>query len=95
MALRFRDFLPRVRRPATKGFLGLGSSPPEFDSFASAVTAAGAWLAESGIKPTQFETVVLPDMHDPGENGSIDPELVTSSEMNTSWYQFLRVWYMD
>jgi hypothetical protein len=40
-----------------------------------------------------LETVVLPNIWHPYEEGSSDPSLRASGEMSTSWHQFLRCWY--
>jgi len=54
--LMFRDFVPKQVRNA--GMFGGG----EFETFESAVAAAGEWLKAERIRPMQLETVVLPDI---------------------------------
>lgn len=85
--LHHRDFVPRMRDAG--GFF----SSPEFDSFDSAVAAAGQWIETTGVELVSVETVVLPNMHDSDEEGSRDPSLRSSGEMSSSWHQFVRVWY--
>ena len=41
------------------------------------------------------ETVVLPNIWSPYEEGSADVALGTSGEMPSHWHQFIRCWYED
>lgn len=85
--LACRDFVPRMRDEG--GFF----RQPEFEDFEQAVEAAGRWIESTGVEVVSVETVVLPNMHDSGEQGAADPSLRTSGEMSSSWHQFVRVWY--
>ena len=83
----YRDFLPRQLK--APGFF----KTAEYENFNAAVTAANDWLQRSGLQVINIETVVLPNLYNPGEEGSGDAQLRTSGEMSSHWYQFLRVWY--
>lgn len=83
----YRDFLPREMRPA--GFF----RPAEYETFPAAVAAANDWIQRNSIQVINVETVVLPNLYNPGEEGSGDADIRTSGEMASHWYQFLRVWY--
>lgn len=83
--ITFEDFAPGVvERRGTFRYSG-------FQSFEAAVQAANAWIAENGVEPIHIETVVLPNVWSPGEEGTVDAEL-PGGDMST-WYQFVRVWY--
>jgi hypothetical protein len=85
--LHHRDFVPQMRDPG--GFF----TAAEYDSFDAAVSAAGQWIDTTGVDVVTVETVVLPNIHRAGEEGSGDPALRSSGEMSSSWHQFVRVWY--
>ena len=85
--MRFQDFVPKVIQPG--GFL----RPAAYESFAECVAEAGAWIQRHGIDVINVETVVLPNIRNPGEEGPADVELHASGEMFSHWYQFVRVWY--
>jgi hypothetical protein len=83
--IRYRDFVPK----SVKGNWLQGESYEDFDA---AVSAANAWLEAENIEVEQLETVVLPNITDPGEEGSADGAIDTISGW-ARWHQFLRVWY--
>jgi hypothetical protein len=83
--MRFRDFVPE--QVNGKWYRG-----NRYESFEAAVAAAGDWVEAERVTPLQIETVVLPNIHAPGESGTTDASLGTVSGW-ASWYQFLRVWY--
>ena len=82
--LYFRDFVPKMMH---------GAQEDEYESFGQALEAANAWMKEHRVKPINVETVVLPNMWNPGEEGTVDGELSTSSQVSTTWHQFLRIWF--
>jgi hypothetical protein len=87
MTLRYKDFVPQMTKPAAI------FSPAEHESFDAALTAANRWIDENGIRVTNVETVVLPNIWSRYEQGSRDTALGTSGESPSFWHQFIRVWY--
>ncbi len=87
--LRYKDFVPKMTRPAA--FL----SPAEHESFEAALEAANRWVHENGIRVINVETVVLPNIWSRYEEGSGDTALGTSGESPSFWHQFIRVWYEE
>jgi hypothetical protein len=85
--LQHRDFVPKMTKPAA--FF----SPAEHESFDAALAEANAWIAASGVRVVNVETVVLPNIWSRYEEGSRDTALGTSGESPSFWYQFIRVWY--
>lgn len=83
--ITFEDFAPGVvERRGLFRYSG-------FQSIEAAVQAANAWIVENDIDLIHIETVVLPNVWSPGEEGTVDAEL-PGGDMST-WYQFVRVWY--
>ena len=89
--LAFRDFVPRQLRSPHFG-LSFGAIEGDYETFADAVAAARAWLAEARPTVIQIETVVLPDIWERTEAGTTDAALGTLSR-TPRWHQFVRVWY--
>ncbi len=85
--IAFKDFAPEQRSKA--GFLRAA----QYASFEVAVREAGQWIERENVTIINIETVVLPNMHSPHEEGSTDPELGQSGDFATAWNQFVRVWY--
>lgn len=90
--MQFKDFAPRFRQ-TNATFLDLKITSPEFESFDACVDAARAWIAENNVEVISIETVVLPNIYEPSEQGTTDADLETTDEVHTHWYQFVRVWY--
>lgn len=63
------------------------------ESTRDALNRANEWAKTSGVEVINIETVVLPNIHRRGEEGTEDPQLRTSVENSNEWYQFIRVWY--
>jgi hypothetical protein len=85
--LRYQDFIPL--RTAPPGFL----KPAEYEPFAAALADANEWIKENEIRVLNVETVVLPNIWSPYEEGTHDPALGTSGDSPSFWYQVIRVWY--
>jgi len=85
--LRFRDFVPEE---LTKGGLFVG---PKFEGLQDAVDTANAWIESSRIAVVSVETLLLPNIREPWEEGSTDISLGTSA--SSYWYQVIRIWYRD
>ncbi len=91
--MRFQDFAPQ-RSEAMTRFLGLSIPSAQIvGSFEECVAAARAWVEQNEVEVINVETVVLPNIYRSGEEGTSDPELRTSGDMHSRWYQFVRVWY--
>ena len=85
--IAFKDFVPTAS--TTGGFF----SQAQYERLEQTVRRANDWIKASQKKIVNVETVVLPNIHLPYEDGSTDPELRTSEGGN--WHQFIRVWYED
>ena len=90
--IAYKEFLPRQLRAPRLSF-DLGDMRGEYEHFDAAVAAANAWLAESGVKILNVETVVLPNVWSPYEEGPDDAALAAGEA--PVWNQFLRVWYEE
>jgi len=85
MTIEFEDFVPSIQK---RGFFSR-----EFEAFRECLERANRWVEENGIDVMNIETVILPNIWSPGEEGSEDPELRTSGDMISQWYQCIRIWY--
>ncbi len=85
--IQYRDFVPR--QTAALGFM----SRAEYESVEAAAAAATQWISDTAVDLVTLETVVLPNIHHPKEEGSGDADLHSTGEYLTSWHQFVRVWY--
>ena len=83
----FADFEPRELKPAR--FF----DSAEYEPMRKVLEDVNTWIEKENIDVVNVETVVLPNMHRLGEEGTQDPELRASGERSTYWYQFIRVWY--
>ena len=62
----------------------------EYEPFEAAVAAANEWLAENHVRVINLETVVLPNIWSPFEDGTTDSSLGTRGGAPSHWHQFLR-----
>ena len=85
--IAFQDFVPRQLQPA--GFL----TAAQYQPVDQTVQAANDWIRQYGVKVLNVETVVLPNVYDPGEEGTGDGDLRVSGDGRSDWYQLIRVWY--
>ncbi len=83
--IEFEDFEHRL--------VQLGRFREEMESTRDALARANEWVEQNKIDVINVETVVLPNIHRRGEEGTEDPQLRTSVENCNEWYQFIRVWY--
>ena len=65
----------------------------KYEPIDQAVQAANDWIRQYGVKILNVETVVLPNVNNPGEEGTRDAQVRVSGDMTSHWYQFVRVWY--
>ena len=83
--LAFRDFAPRE----VKVSWDKGSS---YETFDAAVDAANSWIEENAVAVLHVETVVLPNVLAPHEEGTTDGSLSGMAGW-ANWNQFVRIWY--
>lgn len=83
----FYDFVPQLKERG--GFFKL----PVAEQLAEPLKRANEWIEAKSVNVVNIETVVLPNIYNPGEEGSGDTALMTSGDFATCWYQFVRVWY--
>ena len=83
------DFAPKITRKG--GFF----RSTEMEKFQDMVQAMNEWIDEHGPNVISVETVVLPNIHDPEEEGSEDTMLGADGQNASMWYQFIRVWYKE
>ena len=87
--IAYQDFVPE--KIASGGFFKMAS----YESLNECLRQANRWIAANGIEVVNVETVVLPNMYAPGEEGSAHVQLRTSGEMSATWHQFIRVWHVE
>ena len=87
--IKFLDFEPR--QLAAPGFL----KEARYESLTDVMVDVNKMAADERIEIINIETVVLPNMHDHGEEGTTDPSIRTSGDFMSTWHQFIRVWYRD
>lgn len=83
------DFTPAVTK---KG--GLFKSA-KIQKFQEIVDEMNEWIESNNPNIVNIETVLLPNIHDPDEEGSEDTMLGTGRESSSHWYQLIRVWYKE
>lgn len=65
-----------------------------FEGLQETVDRMNTWRSsDSRNKVLNIETVVLPNIHNKGEEGSADTDLRVIGEVGANWHQVLRVWY--
>jgi hypothetical protein len=83
MTLGYKDFLPIL--------LESGFFKKKFEDLPTTLVRANKWLATSGLKIVNVETVLLPNVSREAET-SISC-LFTGGETASAWIQVIRVWY--
>ena len=63
------------------------------ESFSAAKAKMNEWLSRNEVEIVNVETVVLPSLHSPREEGSEDVAINVNAEFLTTFSQFIRVWY--
>ncbi len=84
--IAYRDFVPKMTAPAAL------LRAAQYETFDAAVAAAQQWVAQGGVRVINVETVVLPNIWNPREEGTRDAAL-GMGDLGGSWHQFVRVWY--
>lgn len=89
MPLNVKDFTPIK----SKGTLFKSG---RVQALQEVIQEANAWMrAQNTIEVISVETVVLPNIHEKDEEGSMDTELYTGGDSPSNWYQLIRVWYKE
>ncbi|MDH5607838.1 MAG: hypothetical protein OEY56_00035 [Cyclobacteriaceae bacterium] len=86
MSISVKDFVPAKKK-------GSMFKAGAVQSFTEIHQEMNDWIAEANPAIVTIETVVLPNIHDSDEEGSMDTELWTGGESSSQWYQLIRVWY--
>ena len=86
--IEYKDFVPDLLAQSA-GFLG----EPHFEPLKDVLARCNEWIGESGAEVLSIETVVLPRLHHPHEEGSEDVNMRQADESMTPWNQFIRVWF--
>ena len=86
MSISFKDFVPEK----TKGSMFKSS---KIEKFGEIHQEMNDWINQNNPTIISIETVLLPNIHESDEEGSIDTELYTPGETSSNWYQIIRVWY--
>jgi hypothetical protein len=82
-----KDFVPAKKKG---GLFKSGKT----EDFSSILDDVNQWRNDNpNVKIHNIETVVLPNIHDSEEEGSMDTELWTGGESASQWYQLIRIWY--
>lgn len=87
--IKFRDFEPR--QTSAGGFFTAAT----YESMQDVMVDVNKLISRDGVQLVNIETVVLPNIHRSGEEGTEDASIRTSGEMMSTWHQFIRVWYQE
>ncbi len=83
MTIGYKDFFPIL--------LESGFFKRTFEDLPTTLGRANTWLATSGLKIVNVETLVLPNVS--LEVDASGTYLHTGGETGSSWIQIIRVWY--
>jgi hypothetical protein len=83
MTIGYKDFFPAVLK---SGFFST-----EHEYLPATVVRASAWVAQTGVRVINIETVVLPNIKRAEDASQVG--IRTSGEMSSYWYQVVRIWY--
>ena len=87
--IRFKDFVPAYD---SRNWLGQFKNLQNFEDLMPEVNE---WIEREDRRLINIETVVLPNIHNLGEEGSVDTDLPTAGKTGSRWHQFIRVWYQE
>ena len=87
MGIQNIDFIADVIDPG--GFL----KQPIHEPFDAAKEKMNEWIERNDVEIVNIETVVLPSLHSPHEEGSEDVAVHVSGGMIVVYSQFVRLWY--
>ena len=89
MMIKCKDFVPGIIQKG--GFF----TQAKAQEFQDCLDRANEWISNHNIELKNIETVVLPNIHDELEEGSMDTNLDTLGDTTSSWNQFIRIWYSE
>ncbi|MEO9869362.1 hypothetical protein [Ekhidna sp.] len=85
--IKNKDFAPKIIKK------GSFFKSTEVEDFKNVLTQMNEWIDENKPEVINVETVVLPNIHDPEEEGSEDTMLGSDGQNSSMWFQFIRLWY--
>ena len=86
MVIRFKDFLPEIKKQ--------GWFSNEYATLEETLEKANLWVTQNNVQVLNVETVVLPNLeHRPYQTK--ETKMETFSQVNSYWYQVIRVWYQS
>ncbi len=85
--IAYQDFVPKK---LAEDVLQRGI---HYETFDEAVKAANEWIQQQSVKVLHVETVVLPNIWRPSEQGTRDGAIRIFENEMAYWHQFVRVWY--
>ena len=89
MQIQNVDFV--AEQTSAPGFLKAATH----ESFGDARNKMNDWLARNDVEIISVETVVLPSLHSPHEEGSEDVAVHVKPEFGINYNQFIRVWFKE
>ena len=87
--IKCKDFVPEIIKKG--GFFTIAKA----QEFQACLDQANEWISNHQIEVINIETVVLPNIHDELEEGSMDTNLDTLGDTSSSWNQFIRIWFRE
>ena len=87
--IKCKDFVPEIIKKG--GFFTIAKAQES----QACLDQANEWISNHQIEVINIETVVLPNIHDELEEGSMDTNLDTLSDTSSSWNQFIRIWFRE
>ena len=87
--IKCKDFVPEIIKKG--GFFTVAKA----QEFQACLDQANEWISNYQIEVINIETVVLPNIHDELEEGSMDTNLDTLGDTSSSWNQFIRIWFRE
>jgi hypothetical protein len=84
--IKCKDFVPEIIKRG--GFFTTAKA----QEFQTCLDRGNQWISDENVEVVYIETVVLPNIHDELEEGSMDTNLDTHGDATSNWNQFFRVW---
>ena len=85
--IEFKDFV--ADELSSAGFFKQATH----ESLRTVLGEVNGWIKASEVDVINVETVVLPNIHSPHEEGSEDTSLHTKGDWTSTWHQVVRVWF--